>query len=124
EPRSGKIRRSKLRQRIPAMFHLRCTSRRRACRCSLPLSKSQKSAKPHLELLEDRTLLAVNPFRPETGMAGPLVDGYYQLLLGRSPQNGEEVGWIDALRYGTQTAAQEAAGFLSSPEYALRVVDD
>src|SRR5437879_13831515 len=71
-----------------------------------------------LEQLEDRHLMAQN------AIAVPFVDGLYQVLLDRVPGPGEAAGWIDGLQNGTSTPGRVALGFLHSPEFNLRVVQD
>ncbi|HEV3117479.1 MAG TPA: DUF4214 domain-containing protein, partial [Gemmataceae bacterium] len=69
-----------------------------------------------LEQLEDRILMAQN------ALAAPLVDGLYQTVLGRTPKNGEDAGWIAALQNGALTPGQVARDFVASPEYRAGLV--
>jgi subtilisin-like proprotein convertase family protein len=48
-----------------------------------------------------------------------LVTGWYRTYLGRTPQNGEEQGWVAALQAGAQEE-QVVAAILASPEYINR----
>jgi hypothetical protein len=76
--------------------------------------KVKRFARPVLEKLEDRVLLAV-------GAADPFVQGLYQVLLQRMPAPDEADAWVSAMDHGL-TPAQVVEGFLTSAEFNGRMV--
>ncbi|HEV3447791.1 MAG TPA: DUF4214 domain-containing protein [Gemmataceae bacterium] len=101
----------------PLRLWRRCRSQ--SCTCS-PVRRPRKWFKLWLEPLEERTLLTSNL----PAMAGPAVDGFYQVLLDRMPVGGEDAGWLQAMQNG-MSIEQVAQAFLTSPEYAtLQITND
>lgn len=55
---------------------------------------------------------------------GGVVDGYYQVALGRVADDGARRHWIDAIRSGVARPSAVAAGLYASDEYFARLGND
>jgi hypothetical protein len=79
----------------------------------------------HLERLEDRTLLDAGlpapPVATAPGSNGHFINDLYEVLLSRTPSQGEVDTWTTAMTGGL-TPAQMISGFLVSPEYQADLV--
>jgi RHS repeat-associated protein len=81
----------------------------------------------NLERLEDRTLLdaglPTTPVADAPGSDGHFINNLYEVLLSRTPSQGEVKSWT-ATMAGGLTPAQTVARFLGSPEYRADVVQE
>src|SRR5262249_11608968 len=78
----------------------------------------RKTYRPNFALLVDSSLLSKNTVSLAVAptLASQVVQGFYQEMLGRTPQPAEISHWVNELNSGL-TLDRLAQAFLSSPEY-------
>ncbi len=86
---------------------------------SLGLGRSDALAGPGSDSSSQAGIRIAEVVKEFSDSLTSVVRGLYRTLLGRSPQNGEEQGWVGAL-LGGQTLEQMLPAFLSTVEFDHR----